>query len=391
MIRSACIVAFLACLGPTFAYSDIYGSSRYFPDTPSVLYLLGDISQGDSFELRRAMRDHDIRMVVTASRGGSLYEGLQIAAILHDKGIFTYIPEAASCESSCANVFLGGRGRMVLGEIGVHQFYSGADNADDAVRGDVATAKTQYTTSEVIGILNDFDTPPFVYEKMFGTTGMHYFEEDRKRELNRQGDDSGFLDLMTEVDAFIASNPVAIQRPVPEPEPEQLARTPQAENPSPAPPDPDERFENVDFFGMDLDSEGLRNVSLSQCESYCRGNPACAAFSYVAATRWCWPKSGVENISSAIGVISGVSDYSRVNMDALKRPFREATKTDIRGYDLYPKGLKDMSLDQCRHACLATSDCVAFSWVAKKNWCFPKYGVGELSETWGIISGMRED
>lgn len=387
--------ALLLCSQFANAASSEYGSLSYHGQLPNVLILTGDISPGDSFELRRAMRNHDIRLVVTASAGGNLYEGLQIAAILHDNDISTYIPEGANCESSCANVFLGGQKRMALGEIGVHQFYSGSDAAAEKVRGDVATSSTQYTTSEIIGILNEFDTPPFVYEKMFGTTGMHYFKGSEKQRLSRGGNDPDFLNLMSEVDALIATSPVVLLRPPRSTEPATPQKSPESGRPMPAPPDPeppdvDRFFTNVDFFGMDLDSRGLKNVSLEQCESYCRQTPACAAYSYVTSTRWCWPKSGVNNISMATGVISGITDYSRVNAGIFDRPFKEATKTDILGYDLYPKGLRNMSLEQCRHACLATSNCVAFSWVSKQNWCFPKYGVGNLTETWGIISGVRQ-
>jgi hypothetical protein len=61
-----------------------YGSLQYNSDVPEVLFLTGTIKGGDSFELRRAMRDQTINLIVTASPGGNLYEGLQIAAILHD-------------------------------------------------------------------------------------------------------------------------------------------------------------------------------------------------------------------------------------------------------------------------------------------------------------------
>jgi len=77
-----------------------YGSLQYNSDVPEVLFLTGTIKGGDSFELRRAMRDQTINLIVTASPGGNLYEGLQIAAILHDNKIGTYIPEGALLHKS---------------------------------------------------------------------------------------------------------------------------------------------------------------------------------------------------------------------------------------------------------------------------------------------------
>ena len=280
---------------------------------------------------------------------------------------------------------------MVLGEVGVHQFYSSGESAEAQIRKDLTTSATQYTTSEIIGIMNEFDTPPFVYEKMFGTDEIFYFRGIDKQRLSRGEDDEKFLNLMSGVDDFVSSHPNALRRPLRNPEPTITAAKPATpESPMPTPKlDSPTRFTDVDFFGRDLNANGIRNVSLYQCESFCQNSSQCAAYSYVSETRWCWPKSGVENISIADGVISGIIDYSRVNQAAFERPFREATAVDIPGYDIYPKGLKNMSLDQCRHACQATSGCAGFSWIAKKSWCFPKHGVGQLTDSLGIISGVK--
>jgi hypothetical protein len=200
-----------------FAESTSYGGFVHLEQVPNALFLNGEISTNGSFELRRAMRDHDIKLVVVASPGGNLYEGLQIAAILHDKGIGTYVPEVASCESSCATVFLGGTNRMLLGELGVHQFYSGSDDAYSDAPQNVTTAVTQYTTSDIIGILNEFDTPPFVYEKMFGTTDIYYFKPSEKVRLDRNSDDASFIANIEAVDAFLESTPELLTRPEPKP------------------------------------------------------------------------------------------------------------------------------------------------------------------------------
>ena len=117
-LRNLVIVAPITLGGLASAETVQYGSLRHYSDVPSVLFLTGEIKVNDSFELRRAMRDQTIDLVVMASPGGNLYEGLQIAAILHDNGIGTYVPQGASCESSCANILLGGFHRLVVGELG---------------------------------------------------------------------------------------------------------------------------------------------------------------------------------------------------------------------------------------------------------------------------------
>lgn len=374
---------------PASAEMQRYGSFHFYDGLPNVLFLVGDIEANDSFELRRAMRDHDIDLVVTGSAGGNLYEGLQLASILNDKGIGTYVPEDANCESSCANIFFGGQQRMVIGNLGVHQFYDRSKSATSRVQKDLTIASTQYTTAEIIGIMNEFDTPAFVYEKMLGTDDIYYFRETEKPRLNRGADDPDFLTILSAVDSFIDAQPAVLSRPLPpvSTPADQVAAAPPA--PAATPQTSIARYEGLDFFGMDLNTRGIRDISLQECESICESSSSCAAYSYVAKTRWCWPKSGVENISVARGTTSGVKDFSRVNPSLFDRAFVEVTGADIPGYDIYPRGLQNMTLDQCRMACENDGSCVAYSWVAPKNWCFPKYGVGQMKDFVGRISGIR--
>jgi hypothetical protein len=371
-----------------------YGSFKYVEDLPKVLFLFGEITPGSSFDLRRAMRDHPISILVTASPGGNLYEGLRIATTVHDNEMHTYLPEAASCESACALVFLGGKNRVVFGELGVHQFYTGGKSATEAQRQDVTTSVTQYTTSEIIGILNEFDTPPFVYEKMFGTGEIYYFRGGEKQRLSRDADDQLFFKQMSSIDSFLERSPDILKRAKPqEVEPSSPSRSSQPKSVDGFTPDRAtlEKLSDTDFFGMDLLPNGIRDISIQTCEIACKRNKACAAYSYVTATRWCWLKAGIENFSFASGVISAVVDQEKINPEIFDRPFLETTGHDIPGYDIYPRGLKNMSLDQCRHACQALSGCRAFSYVPKRRWCFPKYGSGKFEPRLGIVSGVLQN
>lgn len=194
------------------AETTAYGAFRHESSAPNALFLVDEISPSESFELRRAMRDHDIKIIVTASPGGNLYEGLQIAAIIQDNGIFTYVPESARCESSCANIFFGGKKRLVDGELGVHQFFSNSDLAQaDAPQG-ISTAVAQYTTAEIIGIMNEFSTPAFVYEKMFGSAEIYYFNEVEKQKLNIDMGDVNFSTIVNSVNEAVSAFPELLHR-----------------------------------------------------------------------------------------------------------------------------------------------------------------------------------
>ena len=130
-------------------------------------------------------------------------------------------------------------------------------------------------------------------------------------------------------------------------------------------------------------------MSLGECERACAENDACAAYSYVSKTRWCWPKSEVSNVTVGPGVTSGVLDFGRVAASAFETGFSQISGHDLRGQDLVPEGLRGMSLDECRDVCMARTECEAFSWLVSKRICFPKYGPGEVVRQPGTISGRK--
>jgi PAN domain len=370
-----------------------YGSFLHEERMPKSLFLTGEIRQGDSFELRKALRDHEIRIVIMGSAGGNLYEGLQMGSILWDKGISTYVPVGVNCESSCANMFFGGINRKVDGQLGVHQFYS-SDRDKNAPLG-ATEATAQYTMADVIGIMNAFNTPAFVYEKMLGTTEMYYFSEEEKFKLALNSDETEFLDLQALNAAFISDNPEVIERPQSSPDPE-IAEALAPVDPTPSlptapPPTPmkPERYKGIDFFGSDIHPKGIRGISLEKCEQICTEDSSCAAWSYVHATSWCWPKSGVDNISLGDGITSGIVDGTRFDMSIFDRPFIEMTAADLPGNDILPRGMSNTTLDECRSACQASSSCRAFTWVGKKNLCFPKYAASKSKAFVGAISGVK--
>ena len=49
-----------------------YGSFLHTGTVPNALFFFNDIEQYDSFELLRALRNHEIEIVVLASNGGSV-------------------------------------------------------------------------------------------------------------------------------------------------------------------------------------------------------------------------------------------------------------------------------------------------------------------------------
>ena len=157
--------------------SSTYGSFIHFDALPNALFFFDEIEENDTFEFRKALRNHEIDIVVLASPGGKVFEGLQMAGIIYDRKIDTYIPKFTDCVSACAFMFLAGDLKIATGDLGVHQFSGDAEARKKEVPQGVVDFISQYTVSEIIGFLNEFDTPPFVYERMFETQpdDMYYF------------------------------------------------------------------------------------------------------------------------------------------------------------------------------------------------------------------------
>ncbi len=180
--------------------STSYGSFHHFDHVPYALFFFGDIQRNDSFEFRKAMRNHPIEIVVLGSAGGSVWEGLSIAGIIHDKELDTYISKESDCASACSYMFFAGQPRYSGGKLGVHQFYTGNKKVEE----NKTNYRAQFTTSEIIGFLNEFKTPPFVFERMFAQKEMYYFNNNEIETINTYSrDDAAKNKRHQEIDDFL--------------------------------------------------------------------------------------------------------------------------------------------------------------------------------------------
>ena len=183
-MRAVVFILFTLFAATVFADEKKYGSFILNTDIPDTLFFIDEIKANDSFELRKALRNHDIQNIVLASPGGSVWEGLQMAGIIFDKKLRTYIPRGGTCASACSYLFFAGNQRLADGELGVHQAYSSDAKKQQAVGQTQYT--TQFTVSEIIGFLNEFGTPAFVYERMFQDIDMYFFDPLELMELNSE-------------------------------------------------------------------------------------------------------------------------------------------------------------------------------------------------------------
>jgi hypothetical protein len=145
---------------------------------------------------------------VLASDGGSVWEGLNMAGIIHDKGIATYVPdlpEKLGCYSACSFMFFGGKIRQADGILAVHQAGAYGSERDKAsAKVSETQQNTQFTVSEIIGFLNEFETPPWVFEKMFRSREFYVFDDEEKTRLAARSDEISSENLY-EINAFVTS------------------------------------------------------------------------------------------------------------------------------------------------------------------------------------------
>ena len=177
---------------------------------PNALFFFNKMEKNYSFEFRKALRNHEIDLVVLSRIGRSVWEGLQIAGIINDKKLNTYFPKIGNCASACSFMFFAGEERSIEGRLGVHQFYSGERVKDTS--GDVVEQGVQFTVSEIIGFLNEFKTRPWVYEKMFQQSQMYYFNDRDLALLKTEISDelessfSGIETFMVELNKLVEAN-----------------------------------------------------------------------------------------------------------------------------------------------------------------------------------------
>lgn len=191
-----------------------YGSFLHTEKVPNALFFFSEIKDEDSFELRKALRDHDVEIMVLSSEGGSVFEGLQMSGIINDKGLSTYIPVESpfgegNCASACSYMFFAGNTRIADGKLGVHQFAS-AKPDEKAEIGEIQS-NAQFVVSEIAGFLGEYDVPAFVYPKMFQSTDMYYFKRSEMREIERIQREISRNDL-TKIEAFIEEFKSALQK-----------------------------------------------------------------------------------------------------------------------------------------------------------------------------------
>jgi hypothetical protein len=193
------------------------------PNGQTRLVIWGGVEHGDSSRFRDALEQTPkpiAEILIFASPGGDLEEGLQIGRIIHAHKLATHIPSEGQCVSACNFIFLGGLIRTVDvgGKFVVHFFHS--DDAPKAILLDIGAATADLPQSPPpdansvaaqSASLSPADTvgkigppKPSKYLHALGCEMDHVYTESYDRAVQRQeismetGEDPGSIDLSKE-------------------------------------------------------------------------------------------------------------------------------------------------------------------------------------------------
>ncbi len=379
--------------------------SRIDDGQPNVIRLDGYIGGGDALNFRRALTAApDAELVVLNSDGGLVAMGLLIADDIHSRNLSTLIPTGSSCYSACSLIFLAGAERQADGELGVHQISSGS--------GDLVSA--QLSISDILDVLNHFDTPIEVLTIMFRTPpeDMYVFTaaEIERYGINRRRGET------------TPSTPVASVEPADSEEvksaieaAEIVPDTPNRASPSLGDasvsrlsaiedyarrPNRMALYSGLDFFGEDIASRRVANAPACAVECLTAGDQ-CKAFTFntderVARGPNCFLKSRRGTADGNLVAISGEllrasdPDPRSVTMGIIDPKAGIFEDIDIPGGDLSNRSYGGATTpQQCRLACVANDRCVAFTFVKRKSECWLKGTVEQPRSMEGMVSGAK--
>lgn len=141
-------------------WSEKFAPFVYREDDPSFLILAGEIDIRTSLNFSRFVLEHGVpKIILLNSPGGIVHVALDVALKVDALAIATAIPEESGCYSACAFIFLAGSERYADGDLGVHQINSAEADLYDG----------QLTLSDMIDVLNQFNTPAELLVPMLST------------------------------------------------------------------------------------------------------------------------------------------------------------------------------------------------------------------------------
>jgi TPR repeat protein len=155
------------------------GPVSHFGNMPQVLFVAGAFDTGDGARISAAIDLFMPEVIVLHSQGGIVAEAMEVADLIHERGLSTFVPNGAECLSACVYVFSAGRQRILQGELGVHQLQAAERNAV------VPIGDLQAVISQILAAMNQYAVPSFLIERILGSSEMYVLTESERNQISR--------------------------------------------------------------------------------------------------------------------------------------------------------------------------------------------------------------
>lgn len=155
------------------------GPVSHFGHLPQVLFVSGTFNAGDGARIIAAINRFSPQLIILHSRGGIVSEAIEVADLIHQRRLSTFVPAGAECLSACVYVFSAGSQRIVQGELGVHQLQAAQGNAV------VPIGDLQAIISQILAAMNRYAVPSFLIERILGSTDMYFLTWNERNQLSR--------------------------------------------------------------------------------------------------------------------------------------------------------------------------------------------------------------
>jgi hypothetical protein len=333
--------------GKSFSQGELGGGQSDSSKEPSTIQL-GDVLRYEG-EINQAFLDtlrvRDFKTLRIASDGGSVIHALEAGRLLRQTGKAVVVVDR--CFSACVFVVAGGNSREAEAnsQIGVHQFYS-----TEKVDGDTATSDAQRLSSAIVRYLEENGVNPDLFHEMVKVPADQIQVIPRERLLEWRLLSTGIT-------------------------------------PTSDPPKTRERavFEARDMIGGDAATK--RGVSQADCETTCRSDSLCRAFTYDRWNRLCLIKSelGLLRVEprSVTVVLSGPTPReSSAPLQIMKRNGRAFPDSPY-------KTARTGDYDDCAQSCMNDTKCLGINYINAAGRCEMFDTPSEYSPRDGVSIGVK--
>ena len=95
----------------------------------TVMVVNGGIGENTGATFKQALNSNPkVKTIMLNSGGGYVNVGLEMADLVANRGLSTWIPQDTMCASICSAIYFAGKNRMAQGQLGVHQVAMGVED-----------------------------------------------------------------------------------------------------------------------------------------------------------------------------------------------------------------------------------------------------------------------